>query len=98
MGSIRAITQQSARGPAEEAAGALTTLVKQLADANDALVKVAEQVAMRAVQQRHEPVRAVQRDDSVGAWVDDGLSIVRRNPFPALVGAGTLAALIILLF
>jgi hypothetical protein len=98
VGSIRAITQQSARGPAEEAAGALTTLVKQLADANDALVKVAESVAMRAVQQRHEAAQAVQRGESVGAWVDDGLAIVRRNPLPALAGAGAVAALLVLLF
>jgi len=98
VGSIRAITQQSARGPAEEAAGALTTLVKQLGDANDALVKVAEQVAMRAVQQRSEAAYARQRDDSVGAWVDDGLSILRRNPLQALVGAGALTALLVFLF
>ncbi|HEX8673356.1 MAG TPA: MotA/TolQ/ExbB proton channel family protein [Longimicrobium sp.] len=96
VGSIRAITQQSARGPAEEAAGALTTLVKQLADANDALVKVAESVAMRAVQQRHEPGPA--RRASLGAWVDDGLTLARRRPIPALLGAGALAALLVLIF
>lgn len=96
VGSIRAITQQSARGPAEEAAGALTGLVKQLADANDALVKVAEQVAMRAVQQRHEAGAA--RSASLGAWVDDGLTLARRNPLQALVGAGALAALLVFLF
>lgn len=96
VGSIRAITQQSARGPAEEAAGALTTLVKQLADANDALVTVAEQVAMRAVRERHEAVPA--RRASVGAWVDDGLTLARRRPLPALLGAGALAALLVFLF
>lgn len=96
VGSIRAITQQSARGPAEEAAGALTGLVKQLADANDALVKVAESVAMRAVQQRQEAVAA--RGASVGAWVDDGLTLARRNPLQALLGAGALGALLVFLF
>jgi len=98
VGSIRAITQQSARGPAEEAAGALTTLVKQLGDANDALVKVAEQVATRAVQQRREAAYAGVRGDTLGAWLDDGLAILRRNPLPALVGAGALAALVVLVF
>lgn len=96
VGSVRAITQQSARGPAEEAAGALTGLVKQLADANDALVKVAESVAMRAVQQRQEAVAV--RGASVGAWVDDGLTLARRNPLPALLGAGVLVALLVFLF
>jgi hypothetical protein len=96
VGSIRAITQQSVRGPAEEAAGALTGLVKQLADANDALVKVAESVAMRAVQQRHEAAPA--RRASVGAWVDDGLTLARRNPLQAVLGAGALAALLVLVF
>jgi hypothetical protein len=95
VGSIRAITQQSARGPAEEAAGALTTLVKQLADANDALVTVAESVAMRAVRERHEAVPA--RRASVGAWVDDGLSLARRTPLRAIIGAGALAALLVYL-
>jgi len=94
VGSIRAIMQQSARGPAEEAAGALTGLVKQLADANDALVKVAESVAMRAVQQRQEVVRS----ESVGAWVDDGLTLARRRPLPALMGAGVVVVLLVLLF
>jgi hypothetical protein len=98
VGSIRAITQQSARGPAEEAAGALTTLVKQLGDANDALVRVAESVAARAVQQRHEAAYVRERGDTLGAWLDDGVSILRRNPLPALVGAGALAALILLVF
>ncbi len=98
VGSIRAITQQSVRGPAEEAAGALTTLVKQLADANDALVKVAESMAMRAAQQRHEAAALARRDATMGAWVDDGLSIVRRNPLPALLAAGALAVLFVLLF
>jgi biopolymer transport protein ExbB/TolQ len=96
VGSIRAITQQSARGPAEEAAGSLTALVKQLADANDALVKVAESVAMRAVQHRPEPARA--RVASVGGWVDDGLTLARRNPLQAVLGAGAVAALLVLVF
>lgn len=98
VGSIRAITQQSARGPAEEAADALTTLVKQLGDANEALVKVAESVAMRAVQQRHEPRYAQERGNTLGAWLDDGLALLRRNPLPALVGAGVIAALVFLVF
>lgn len=98
VGSVRAITQQSARGPAEEAAGALTTLVRQVGDANDALVRVAESVAMRAVQQRHEAAYARERGDTLGAWLDYGLSILRRNPLPALAGAGVIAALIVLVF
>jgi hypothetical protein len=96
--SIRAITQQSARGPAEEAAGALTTLVKQLGDANDALVKVAESVARSAVQQRQQVLAAERRADTVGAWVDDGLTILRRNPVPTLIGAGVVISLLVVLF
>jgi hypothetical protein len=103
VNSIRAITQQSARGPAEEAAGALTALVKQLADANDALVKVAESVALSAVQQRQQSLAAAaaaasRRQETVGAWVDDGLAILRRNPVPTLVGAGVLASLLFILW
>ncbi|HEV7588547.1 MAG TPA: hypothetical protein VGO40_10565 [Longimicrobium sp.] len=43
--SVRALTRQAARGPAEETAGGLTAVVKQLAGANDALVKIAATVA-----------------------------------------------------
>jgi biopolymer transport protein ExbB/TolQ len=98
VASIRAITQHSARGPAEEAAGALTTLVRQLGDANDALVKVAESVALSAARERQQAVHARHRDETVGAWLDDGLSIVRRNPLPALLGAGAVVSLLAVLF
>lgn len=96
--SIRAITQQSARGPAEEAAGALTTLVKQLGDANDALVKVSESMVRGAAEQRRQALAAERRAETVGTWVDDGLSILRRNPVPALVGAGVVISLLVVLF
>ncbi len=96
--SIRAITQQSARGPAEEAAGALTTLVRQLGDSNDALVRVAETVAAGAAHERQQALHARRRNDSVGAWVDEGLGLVRRNPVPALASAAVVVVLLVALF
>ncbi|HEX8455039.1 MAG TPA: hypothetical protein VF647_23375 [Longimicrobium sp.] len=98
--SIRAITQQSARGPAEEAAGALSTLVKQLGDANETLVKVAESVALSAVQQRQQAFQAttVHRPATLGTLLDDGLSLLSRNPLPTLLAAGALVSLLIFLF
>lgn len=97
--SIRAITQQSARGPAEEAAGALTGLVRQLSDANESLVRVAESVAASAVQQRREAFAAAgARGVSVGGWVDDGIALLRRSPFSVLLGAGAAVSLLVLLF
>jgi hypothetical protein len=98
VASIRAITQQSVRGPAEEAAGALTTLVKQLGDANEALVRVAESVALAAARERQQAMHATRRDETVGAWVDDGLAILRRNPLPTLLGAGVVVSLLVILF
>jgi biopolymer transport protein ExbB/TolQ len=53
---IRTLTRQSARGPAEETSGALTAVVKQLAGANDALVKIAATVApaLKSFQERQD--------------------------------------------
>jgi hypothetical protein len=98
--SIRAITLQSARGPAEEAAGALSTLVRQLGDANDALAKTAESVVLSAVQQRQQAMHAAsaRRADTLGSWLDDGLSLLGRNPLPALLGAGAVVSLLVILF
>lgn len=96
--SIRAITQQSARGPAEEAAGALTTLVRQLGDSNDALVKVAESVAAGAAHERQQALHARRRADRAGAWVDEGLALVRRNPLPTLASAAAVVVLLVALF
>jgi hypothetical protein len=103
--SIRSIMLRAAHAPPEEATGVLTGMVKQLADTNESLLRIAGAVGPGGAGRLSEPYapQPYRRESSpigphtagVLRRVESTLGVVHRNPGKVLAGVGVAVSLLV---